>query len=56
MAQWGETIFSTAVDQCYHTTISVELGVSSEFEVLKLKTCLLYQDMYFDLIKVVRTY
>ena len=26
----------------YHTTISVELGVSTEFEVLKLKTCSLY--------------
>ena len=26
----------------YHTTISVKLGVSTEFEVLKLKTCSLY--------------
>ena len=26
-----------------HTTISVELGVSSELEVLKLKTCSLYK-------------
>ena len=27
-----------------HTTISVELGVSCEFEVLKLKTCSLYHE------------
>ena len=28
----------------HHTTISVELGVSSKFEVLKLKTCSLYHE------------
>ena len=28
----------------YHDTISVELGVSGVFEVLKLKTCSLYHE------------
>ena len=31
----------------YHTTISVELWVSSEFEVLKLKTCSFYRESLF---------